>query len=399
MRHLKYPVAAAALTVFALSGCTAKVPASSDAAAKAITVTSTDQDCAVSAAEAPSGTATFRITNKTDRVTEFYVLAEDKLRIVGEKENILAGTTTDFTISVQPGDYFTSCKPGMVGEGVGMAAFKVTDSGAEANPGSDDEQVQAAVDNYVAYVKDQVAELVTGTEEFAKAYRAGDDDKARDLYASTRASYERIEPTAESFGDLDPKLDFREPMAKEEGIDWTGWHRIEKDLWAPEGFQGSSDQERDRLAELLVSDTKDLYKAVYADEFSAGLDIGAISNGAIGLLDEVASSKITGEEEEFSHTDLSDVKANVEGASVAYGNVRDLAASKGDEGKALVSKIDGQFKAMDELLAKYGDPEKGFTSYDKLSKDEIKELSDQVNALSEPLSQLTSAVLGIQADS
>ena len=35
----------------------------------------------------------------------------------------------------------------------------------------------------------------------------------------------------------------------------------------------------------------------------------------------------------------------------------------------------------------------GFTYYDELSQDEIKELADAVNALSEPLSQLTAVVL------
>ena len=35
---------------------------------------------------------------------------------------------------------------------------------------------------------------------------------------------------AESFGDLDPKMDAREADL-EPGQTWTGWHRIEKDLW------------------------------------------------------------------------------------------------------------------------------------------------------------------------
>ena len=35
----------------------------------------------------------------------------------------------------------------------------------------------------------------------------------------------------------------------------------------------------------------------------------------------------------------------------------------------------------------------GFKTYDKLSKAEVKELSDAVNALSEPLSKLAAAVV------
>lgn len=386
---------AVAATVL-LAGCTPKAPAADSA--EALTVSSTADGCEVSAAEAPSGTVTFQIANDGDQVTEFYVLAEDQLRIVGEKENILAGTTSDFTVVLKPGTYYTSCKPGMIGDGVGTAEFTVTDSGTEIQAGSDSEEAQLAVDNYVAYVKDQVAQLQTATEEFAELYTSGDDDAARALYPQARAHYERIEPTAESFGDLDPKIDFREPMASEDGIPWTGWHAIEKDLWAPEGFEAYDDAKRTELADQLVADTGDLYDAVYADEFAQQMDIATIANGAIGLLDEVATSKISGEEEEFSHTDLWDFAANVDGASVAYGNVRDIAESKGADGEALVADIDDQFAAMEDLLAEYGSQEEGFTPYDELSDEQIKALSDQVNALSEPLSQLTSTVLQIPAE-
>jgi iron uptake system component EfeO len=68
---------------------------------------------------------------------------------------------------------------------------------------------------------------------FVSAYEAGDDEKARSLFPTTRAFYERIEPVAESLGDLDPRIDYREVDAVAEGLDWTGFHRIEKDLWVP----------------------------------------------------------------------------------------------------------------------------------------------------------------------
>ena len=44
-----------------------------------------------------------------------------------------------------------------------------------------------------------------------------------------------------------------------------------------------------------------------------------LANGANGLLDEVASSKITGEEDRYSHTDLSDFVANVSGSQTTFG--------------------------------------------------------------------------------
>src|SRR6476659_5687431 len=86
---------------------------------------------------------------------------------------------------------------------------------------------------YSAFVLDQTDQLLDGTRAFAAAYAAGDTTKARGLYADTRMHWERIEPVAESFGDLDPKLDAREADL-EPGQEWTGWHRIEKDLWPEE---------------------------------------------------------------------------------------------------------------------------------------------------------------------
>jgi iron uptake system component EfeO len=129
------------------------------------------------------------------------------------------------------------------------------------------------------------------------------------------------------------------------------------------------------------------------DAFTVSL--GDISNGAIALLDEVASGKITGEEDWWSGTDLTDFAANVQGAKVAFGNVEDIAIAQGDDGSALVDDITAQFGALEALLAEYGSIDDGFVAYGDLDDADKKELSDAVNALSEPLSRLTSTVLGV----
>jgi len=392
---LALSVTAAAL--LALTGCVANAPtASDDADATALTVDSSASDCAISAAEAPSGNVSFSIENTGDQVTEFYLLADDELRIVGEVENIGPGISRDLVVQVKPGDYYTVCKPGMIGDGIGKAAFTVTDSGVDlASDGDDSELVDAAAANYVAYIKNQVEGLVTSTTTFLDAYRAGDDATARSLYAPTRAAYERIEPVAESFGDLDPKIDFREADV-EEGTEWTGWHRIEKDLWPPaaadnggEAYVPLTTDERNRFADLLETDTASLNDAVHESDYTVSID--AISNGAIGLLDEVASGKITGEEEIWSHTDLWDFQANLEGARVAYEGVRDIVEPKDGE---LVSQIDDEFASLEGQLAAYGSLENGFAYYGDLTTEQVKDLADGVNALSEPLSKLTAVLVG-----
>ena len=398
--------AASALAALALAGCVAKTDA---AASGALTVTSTDSSCEVSAATAASGTLSFDVTNSGSDVSEFYLLADDGLRIVGEVENVAPGASRTLTVVAQPGDYFTLCKPGMVGEGVGKAAFSVTGDKVAAT-GDDAEQKQKAVDLYAAFVKDQVEQLVPAVDSFVAAYESGDDDAAKAQFPTTRAFYERIEPVAESLGDLDPRIDYREVDAVAEGLEWTGFHRIEKDLWVPaqdalnadgetpawKGWQPSTPAVRATYGDKLVADVAELNSYVHSDDFTKGLDaqgIGGISNGAIALLDEVATGKISGEEDWWSGTDLYDFAANVEGSKMAFSLVQDFATASGDRGATLVTKIQKGYDDLDAALAEYGSLEDGFVGYSQLTDADKRDLTDLINALAEPLSQLTSTIL------
>ena len=317
-------------------------------------------------------------------MTEFYVLGEDGLRILAEVENIGPGLTRDLVVQVAPGSYFTACKPGMVGDGI-RSAFTVTDSGADLTPqGPLAEQITAATTAYAAYVRDQSEQLVADTDEFVAAYPAGDDDAARGLYAATRMHWERIEPVAESFGDLDPKLDLREADL-EEGQEWTGWHRIEKDLWPPAEYTALTPAERKAVAGLLVADTAELNSRVQDMTFTAD----QLGNGAKELLDEVATGKVTGEEEIWSHTDLWDFQANVDGARVMFEALQPVVAQKD---AALAEELTQRFAQVQGLLDQYRDGD-GFVLYTDLTAEQVKELAAAVDALAEPLSNLTATVV------
>lgn len=393
--------ALAAIGALSLSGC---VPNAGGGDTTRLDVTSTADGCQVSAASAPSGPISFTVTNTGSQVTEFYLLAENELSIVAEVENIAPGASRDLTLVAQPGEYFTVCKPGMVGEGIGKTPFTVT--GETVTKSADAQAAEdAAIASYTAYVKTQAAELVPKVEAFVAAYAAGSDDEARRLFPLARVNYERIEPTAEQFGDLDPAIDYRKPGAEAEGLEFTGFHRIEMDLWLDEAKKNYPDEqlvalspaERAAVGDALVADITRLYDLVHGEDFE--LSLSDITNGAIGLLDEIAApdGKLPGEENEFAHTDLYDFRANVEGARVAVDAVRDL-ASASDAGAALIATLDTQFDAMLGLLASYGDYETGFVDYATVTQDARNELGAQLNALSEPLSQLTHTVLGIAGE-
>ena len=350
-----------------------------------ISVTDSGTDCKLSKVEAPSGNIVFSVTNAGSDVTEFYLLAEDGKTIVGEVENIGPALSRDLVVHADPGSYMTACIPGMTGEGH-RGAFTVTDSGEKSASNGEIQQLQsAAVAQYKSYVDQQVGELLTQTKAFAAAYKAGNDDEARKLYAPTRAYWESIEPVAESFGDLDPRLDLREADL-EADQEWTGWHQIEKQLWPPAGFtEIDTPEQRATMADRLVADTSELEQKVKSVTFKAD----QMGNGAKELLYEVATGKVTGEEEKWSHTDLWDFQANVDGARLAYQALRPIVLIKD---KSLATQLDTEFAAIQAELDKYKTAD-GFQYYNQLSPDQVKQLSDSVNALSEPLSHLTSVVV------
>ncbi|MCD4524350.1 iron uptake system protein EfeO [Nocardioides sp. cx-173] len=356
--------------------------------ARALAVDSTDEECTVSATEAPAGTLTFDVTNNGSQVTEFYLLAEDGLRIVAEVENIGPSITRPLTAKVPAGSYVTACKPGMAGDGI-RADFTVTESDEDVEVSEDEEAlVTAAQDNYAAYVQDQSDQLLVKTREFVALYQAGDkDDEARALYADARTHWERIETVAESFGDLDPKMDAREADL-EPGQKWTGWHLIEKDLWPARAgkYQALTAKERAFYADDLLANTETLDGRIQELTFT----VDQIANGSRGLLEEVATGKVTGEEEYWSRTDLWDFQANVDGAKVGFDGVKPLLEQKDPE---LATQLESRFAELQTLLDAQR-TEDGFRYYDELSAEEIKAFSDAVNALSEPLSRLTAAVLG-----
>ncbi|MFC7505112.1 iron uptake system protein EfeO [Nocardioides sp. GCM10030258] len=379
----------------ALAACTENASTDAeDGDARALTVASSKDACEVSASSAPAGTISFDVTNSGSDVTEFYLLAEDGLRIIGEVENIGPNLTKTLTVTVPAGGYVTACKPGMVGEGI-RADFKVTGSDEKVTVSADEaELIEQATNNYRAYVQDQTSQLLVRTKEFVELYKAGDkDDEARALYPVAREHWERIETVAESFGDLDPRMDAREADVDfAAGEKWTGWHAIEKDLWPAraEKYAAWTPQERATYADDLLANTVELDKRVQAtgaDALEYPLD--SIANGSRGLLEEVATGKVTGEEEFWSRTDLWDFQANVDGARIAFEGVQPVLETKDPE---LAQQLTTCFAELDELLAGHRKGE-GFAFYDELSKDDVDKLAAAVNALSEPLSHLTAAVV------
>ena len=267
-----------------------------------------------------------------------------------------------------------SCGKGNTGKEEGKAG---TTAGQTANQGKTDLSKETA--EYKKYVEGQIDMLLKDTENFAQLLKTGKLEEAKKAYPLIRMAYERSEPIAESFGESDIKIDYRlvdfkEEFKNEEG--WKGFHRIEKILWEQNTTKGT-----EKYADDLVNDIKELKAKIATIEVTPDLMV----TGAIDLLNEVSTQKITGEEEVFSHTDLYDFRANIEGAQKIFELFRPKLEQKDAK---LVTTLDTEFKAVNALLDKYMTDDKHYKLYTELTKEDTKALAEAVTKLGEPLSQM-----------
>jgi iron uptake system component EfeO len=350
-------------------------PAASGGGVQTIEVTLTDDGCQPRSISAQAGPTTFKIHNEgSAAVTEFEVL--DGGTIKGEAENVIPGADKGFSITLKAGSFTTKCPNG--------SKF---DSGtlevADAPTGSADDTTarDTAVDTYLGYVQTEADKLVTAVGPFAQAVTAGDVATAKNLLAAAREHYESIEPIAESFGDLDPAIDAREGDVPDE--QWGGFHRIEKALFADGNTTGMGP-----VAGKLVSDIASLQNQIK----TIHLEPAQIANGAVELLNEMSTSKITGEEDRYSHTDLSDFAANLAGSKAAFQALEPLLGSN----TGLSGDIDKGFAAVQAALDPYKSTDpvgNGYALFTTLTPDQTKAVSTALDGLADPMSKLAAAVI------
>ena len=211
-----------------LAGCTSTAPpaASSGGGASAaaggpITVQATDTACEISVVEAPAGTITFNVTNSGNKVTEFYLYGDGRPDHGRGREH-------------RPGPHPPADRRGPRRRHLHDRLQARHDRrrhpravhrhrlgrplGGRRTPSSPRPPPATS-----ATSTSQIDALVPKTQEFVDAVKAGDVDQAKALFPVARTYWERIEPVAESFGDLDPKIDGREDDERRPG---RGVHRL-----------------------------------------------------------------------------------------------------------------------------------------------------------------------------
>jgi iron uptake system component EfeO len=329
---------------------------------------------------AKSGPITFVVVNGgTTKLSELEVRKANGV-ILGERENVVGKNDSGtFALKLGPGHYILTC-PLPLGGGNGTLVVTGKPVSVSATPGT---KLAAAANGYQAYVKRQVGILLQGTERFTTALTAGNLAQAKSLYGPVRRHYEAIEPVAESFSGLDSAIDARvDDVAP--GTPWTGFHHIEQILWQQNTTAGTA-----ALAKKLNDDVATLQRKVATLSYQPA----QLANGSVELLNEVATSKITGEEDRYSHTDLSDFQGNLDGARVAFDLLRPALDAEGE--RVLGNTVAQRFAVVQTGLNHYRRRRPpGFAYYSALTPADRLVFAREVDALAEPLSTVAAKVSG-----
>jgi iron uptake system component EfeO len=380
MRRVAAVVAGLMLVTAACSGSSDDKAATTTSAAT-VNVKLVDGGCDKPTYEAKAGKITFVAENTTSDSSEFEIIAEGP-SIVAEKDPLEAGKTATLTESLTAGEYDLRCAQGSDAK---TSKLTVTGEGGGATLKVDQAALDAAVAQYKTFVLEQADILQQRTKEFAAAVEAGNVEQAKSLYASGRTPWETIEPVAELFPDVDGAIDSR--VDDHEGPtdpEFTGWHRIEKGLWEDNSTAGLTP-----FAQQLVTDTDGLITKVKA----LTIDPGVMTNGAAGLIEEAAQTKITGEEERYSHTDLVTLQANVDGAKKIVELLTPVLTTA-PGGSKLLTEINEKLAKVDALLAPYkqGDT---YVSYEQVNDTSRDQLKAALADLSEELAEI-SGTMGLK---
>lgn len=347
-------------------------------AADVVTVTITKRTCEPNEIVVPAGRTTFRIVNNSDRPVEWEIL--DGVMVVEERENIAPGFSQTMTAKLAPGTYAITC--GLLSNPRGtLRAVASAETASEMAAGPTPAAFVAPLAEYRVYLTLESAAFAEATRAFSDAVKAGDLERAKALYAPARAPYKRMQPVVERIGDLDTAIDARADYfeRREEDENFGGFHRLEYGLFArgsTEGLAGVADKlqadataVRPRLREITVSPE-------------------AMATGAARVIGQIAEEKGSGADNRYSHTDLADFQATLEGARKIADLLLPLAAPANP---GLPGTVVARFDEVEATLGwfRQGD---GFVSYERLGPEDRAEIAGRMRALADEIDRLNAAL-------
>lgn len=353
--------------------------------AEGIAITVTDTECRPASLTVPAGKTTFVIRNEGTKPQEWEII--QGVMVIEERENIAPGLSQKMTVTLEPGDYQITCgnqskfSPELRGK---LIATPSATGAADANAKPKAAELVGALAEYRFFLLEELGELKDAAQSLADAVQAGDLAQAQSLYPTLRAHYERIKPVAELFSDLDGRLSSRadEHDKREDDPAFAGFHRLEYGLFARKSLDG--------LAPVITQSQTDLTDLELRIR-DLSLPPAKMAGGAARLLDGVLATRLTGQEEHYSHTDLTDMAAAMEGAVKIVTVLRPMLV-KAD--KALADRIDANIAQITAILGRYAQPDGGYPAYDALREADRTALRVPAAALAQDLAKLRD-VLGL----
>lgn len=389
MSRLLPSIAIVTAGALALAACGSSATSDSKSSHIKVTLTASG-DCTYSTTSVPAGPITFDVSNAgATGLSEFEVMTGE--RIIGERENVVPGLPAGtFTLTLDGGSYTLYC-PGATTE---KTTLTVTGKAAAKAAGTTADLLAQGAAEYQTYVQTQVDGMVTAVTRMHTAVAAGDLAAAQRAYAEARPFYEKIESDVEGFllpgtaagdnkGNLDYLIDMRASNL-DPAVGWSGFHAVERDLFGAR-----------RITKQTVTYATDLdtnVQKLAAVAKTLTFKPEDLANGAAGLLEEVQTGKVSGEEEAFSHIDLVDLAANVEGAQQAFEALKPGLAKINP---TLSAQIDQRFGRVEALLDALRSTSSlgGYVTYTaQVKAAEADKISQAVQALQDPLSQIAEKV-------
>ncbi|KAL4515948.1 hypothetical protein Ndes2526B_g00663 [Nannochloris sp. 'desiccata'] len=154
------------------------------------------------------------------------------------------------------------------------------------------------VQNGIDYFRALLPYQQNFSAEFTKLVEAGDLDAVKAAYGATRPLWEQIEVLAVSYPFIDEDLDAREYVYPKGELSemWKGFHRLERLIFR----DGTLDNETLQYAKGVEESLVEL-DTLYSDELYSANFAGVLSfEGMMNLANEVASKKVSSEEETSS---------------------------------------------------------------------------------------------------
>lgn len=376
-RIARWVVGTSVLAVPALGAVTAVAVMGARPAARSNAVALDEKTCGSGWTDPTAGAQAIDLSNKADNTAEVFLIDPATNAVFAEIENLAPGTTRPVAVTLTAGAYAFRCAF-TDGTALTSKTYTVTGESAGAAPGFapvTDQDLAQPVADYRAYVQRNLPALLADSQRLDADLAAGDPVRAKADWLVAHLDYERLGAAYGTFGGYDAKIDGRADGLPGGVADpsWTGFHRIEYELWHDRPAAGSRP-----LGDRLVSDVNALIKAFPALE----TDPNDLPLRTHEILENSLRFQLTGIADYGSGTDLATAAANLEGTRQVLGT---LAGLLGDRDPAALARIRRGLGTVAADLAEAHRPDGGWNAAAGLPAFQRQKLDGDLGALLEDL--------------